>query len=209
MYHYTPFSFLLLFSFLFLTAPLQGQRKSKLSASELRLVQMEGQHQDYYFRKANTTNQPGIFDASFKNTQRQRGYFHHVDSTGLYYAVSKADLRDASTLEYLPVTSIHAFRLRKKGSKGLSMLKGMAIGALAGAAIGFVTGPSEETCNARRGFFTCGKDISAAWGGIGGIFLGGGIGLATPHKIKSYFIQGKKHNLRAQEAAIKKFEYNQ
>jgi hypothetical protein len=202
MYHYTQFSFLLLFSFLFLTAPLQGQRKSKPSASKLKLVTMEGAQQDY-FSRPNTINQPGIFDATFKTTQR--AYFHHVDTTGLYYAVSKTDLRDASTLEHLPVTSIQAFRLRKKGNRGLSMLKGMAIGAAAGAIIGFVTGPSKQECEGS--FFVCGKEFSAAAGAVGGLFLGAGVGLATPYKNKSYFIQGKKHHLRAQEAAIKKFEY--
>ena len=162
---------------------------------------MEGAEQGY-FNQAKSINQEGIFYASFKNAQQ--GYFHHADTTGLYYAASKADLRDASTLQHLPVASIQAFRLHKKGSRGKSMLKGMAIGAVAGAIIGFVTGPSKQECEGS--FFVCGKEFSAAAGAVGGLFLGAGVGLATPYKNKSYFIQGKKHHLRAQEAAIKKFE---
>jgi hypothetical protein len=136
MYRYTQLSFLLLFSFLFLATALQGQRKSKL-----KLVTMERTQQDDLLH-SNSINQSGIFDSDFKNTQK--GYLHHLDSTGICLATSKASLRQGTNLTQLPITSIKSLQFKKKGGGLIGTFSGMIAGGLTGLLMGRKAGKNDD-----------------------------------------------------------------
>ena len=217
MYHYTQFSFLLLFSFLFLIAPLQGQRESILRLVTMESTQQEGLHH------SSLISQPGIFDSEFKNAQQ--GYFHHLDSTNIYLASSKANLRQKTNLTRLPITSIKSLQFKKKGGGLIGAFSGMIAGGLTGLVLGRNAGKNDDCTvtyttevllfifpvrTAHRPPFPCGPSEKGRVSATKGALVGAALGLIMGSTSKRTFhISGQKSNARLQEEAINKFKHNQ
>lgn len=183
MSHYFTSPFLLLLTLVFLAGSVEGQKERKPSISEFSAAVTHGS---------------------------MKGYFHHLDSTGLYYAQTATDLRSASTIEHLPLTSLRTIYLRTKSSRVKGIGIGIAIGTLTGVVLGNVLGKKEEEC------FTgvvndgvCTKSETVGLLTVSGAFLGGGLGALFGGEKVRFIIRGKKHRLRAQEKAIRKYEYKQ
>ena len=168
------------------------------------------------YSQKNTLSQLSTFRA-MTVTGPIEGYFHHIDSTGLYFSQSAMDLRDASTLRHVPLRKINALGLRKKGAAG----KGILIGSLTGMAAGFICGQligGQKTQRrvAKFEFYnrTYSWTYSTTTGVKRGVFIvpgaivGGILGGSLGGLRKQFILGGKKNNLQRQENKLKKYTYN-
>ncbi|MFT7120223.1 MAG: outer membrane lipoprotein SlyB [Neolewinella sp.] len=179
-------------------------------------TQQEGLHH------SSLISQPGIFDSEFKNAQQ--GYFHHLDSTNIYLASSKANLRQKTNLTRLPITSIKSLQFKKKGGGLIGAFSGMIAGGLTGLLLGRSAGKNDD-CTitytnevflifpiriAHHPPFPCGPSEKGRVSAVKGALVGAALGLIVGSCSKRTFhIGGQKSNARLQEEAINKFKHNQ
>ncbi|MTB51033.1 hypothetical protein [Lewinella sp. W8] len=136
------------------------------------------------------------------------GYFHHLDSTGLYYAQTQDDLRKVSSLRRVPLHEVQSLGLRKRGSVG----KGIGIGILAGIGTAIVAGqltgkPSRECGSSFLSLGPCSRgDMTTLYilpSTLLGTLIGGSIGGGR----RTITFGGHSNRLKDQEAILQKFAY--
>jgi len=194
MNYTSPTHYLFLLSFLLLSNALFGQflsLKSKTSIAKVELL--EG---------------------------KEKGYFHHLDSTSIYLASSKAVLRQGNDLLQLPILSINKLQLKKKGATGRGALIGMVAGGLSGLVRGNGIGRKDDCTPIIKtillGGFTiafettpspCGPAERGKIGATGGVLIGAILGSIIGSTKRKFIIGGQKSKVREQEEKIKSYEY--
>jgi outer membrane lipoprotein SlyB len=147
---------------------------------------------------------------------KQKGYFHHLDSTSIYLASSKAALRQGNDLLQLPILSINKLKLKKKGTAGRGALIGMVAGGLSGLLIGRATGAKDDCTPTIQNFLglailsrphPCGPSDRGTDGAIRGTLIGAILGSIIGSSKRKFIIGGQKSKVREQEEKIKSYEY--
>ena len=157
--------------------------------------------------------EPTLYPSRFKATTPTgslSGYFHHLDSSGLYYAETKMDLRQASSIQHIPLDQVQDVGLRKKGSAG----KGIGIGLLVGIGTSIIAGqlfgsPSSECSPSFIRITPCSRGEMTSAFMVPSTLLGALIGGIAGGSEKKFVLGGSKKSLRSQEAKIQKFSYLQ
>jgi hypothetical protein len=155
-------------------------------------------------------NKSGNFRGYTHSGASVGGYFHHADSTGIYYATTKSALQDLRQLKRMPLQETHRIMVRRKGA--------VVKGALFGLLVGTITGPIIGSA-----ISTSGKDYTTSpFGGLDytfdsldgigtGLIVGPLVGVITGALIgkgkRQFIFRGKVSRLQEQERKLKKFAY--
>lgn len=154
-------------------------------------------------------NKSGNFRAYTHSGAFVDGYFHHADSTGIYYATTKSALQDLRQLKSIPLHETHQIRIRRKGSVGKGALIGLLAGVVTGPFMGAAIGTSKDYNNDIGGAinFTFDGLEGAATGFIVGPLVGAITGALIGNGKKRFLLRGKASRLKAQERTLKKLAY--
>lgn len=157
-----------------------------------------------------TQNKSGNFRGYTHSGVSVGGYFHHADTTGIYYATTKSALKDLRQLERMPLQDTHNIKIRRKGSVVRGALFGFLAGTVTGTMVGSTIASNEDYSDAgilegvTQGFGTvAGGVIGALSGALAGTITGALIGNGK----KRFLLRGKVSRLKAQERKLKKFAY--
>ena len=155
-------------------------------------------------------NKSGNFRGYTHSGASVGGYFHHADTTGIYYASTKSALKDLRQLERMPLQETHRIMVRRKGSVVKGALIGLLAGTVTGAMVGGTIGANEDYSDAgilggvAQGVGTV---ASGVIGALSGALAGTITGVLIGNGKKRFIIRGKKDRLKEQERKLKKFAY--